>query len=1086
MTNPTSARPRTGRRESVSNAPVSGNRVRKSSVANIAGAATNGLSTNPVRPRANTIDLSSLGLVDMSHPSFSRLQARGLGITHGHAQSMGNNAFNNGMATDYRGMSTAMGNHGNLAGLSKINTHTMGMNPIDAMKSAPAVPGFGGFDLDQLFSPDTTVNPAQLHSNYAMSQNNANTMMPQMSHYMNMQPTMDEPEDFSWMRNWTMQNMNGMDNENAMDDSSPSRISSGDSPGDYNEMMSNSNAGLQTQQSAWTTQGLRRSQSLAGGQFHMDAMVHGLPHVDSSISELSPHGTLNGNTANDQYFQQAMLLQNLHQQAALEKSHSLQQNDAQNMILHGVPAPLSNISSESPDMSSSSMTGSARQSSVTSVSTDSITEATRQALLNSLAQPSVFGMGHRKFSQPAISSPLSQSTTRGSAASPTLPSTASIRKYVDAFLQFAMPHVPVLHVPTLSFDSVDYSNSIRGGSAAAKLAQNPIMGGGGCLILAMAAMGALYEYEHVASKELFEAGKKMIGLYLEERRKADMCAAVSGSPPSDGMPGHTPLWLVQAMLLNVIYGHQCGDKISADIASNHCAALVSLARAAELGEPANGSPSSSLGAGENQSPDVQMRDASTGEARNTSTRPASDMDIQSQWIEWKTAEERKRTMFAIFIISSLLTTAYNQTPTIMNSEVTLDLPCDEQLWAAETAQAWHSLGGAAAAEHGAVSFNEALSILLTSHERKSAPYSSGTYASHHSQVVAQQHGEDPYADAELAPSTFGCLVLINALHNYIWETRSRHPGDHWTAQESESMFAHIEPALNAWQVAWKANPRHKLERPNPFGLGPLSADCIPLLDLAFVRLFVNLGRAKEAFWQRKFDEMADELARGSEIVQHAEAITQDELVSPKTTPDSQRRASQYSAPLQAPTRREKHLRKAAFYAADSLHIACEFHLTYADVTAHELPIQSAMCFFDCCQVLAEWACTVQERVGWHIGVLGRDRIDMSTVPAIMVLEREDMDLFRKIEHVCESMENKRVQQETLLAMDMPSLNVAPAMHAMHNNVHLSSCGYGSKILRITAMMLEKAVVWPVTHVMAKALEVQASHMDQRAAASIAK
>jgi hypothetical protein len=75
---------------------------------------------------------------------------------------------------------------------------------------------------------------------------------------------------------------------------------------------------------------------------------------------------------------------------------------------------------------------------------------------------------------------------------------------------------------------------------------------------------------------------------------------------------------------------------------------------------------------------------------------------------------------------------------------------------------------------------------------------------------------------------------------------------------------------------------------------------------------------------------------------------------------------------------------------------------------------------------------------------------------------------------------------------------------MHNNVNLSACGYGSKTLRITAMMLEKAIVWPgksysvyvdttickltlpfpVTHVMAKALETQAAHMDQRAEVSI--
>ena len=92
------------------------------------------------------------------------------------------------------------------------------------------------------------------------------------------------------------------------------------------------------------------------------------------------------------------------------------------------------------------------------------------------------------------------------------------------------------------------------------------------------------------------------------------------------------------------------------------------------------------------------------------------------------------------------------------------------------------------------------------------------------------------------------LVLINALHNYIWETRNRHHGRQWTSQENDSMFSFIEPALTAWQTAWKANEHHKLQRPNPFGMGPLSADSVPLLDLAYVRLFVNLGRSKEAFW----------------------------------------------------------------------------------------------------------------------------------------------------------------------------------------------------------------------------------------------
>jgi uncharacterized membrane protein len=40
--------------------------------------------------------------------------------------------------------------------------------------------------------------------------------------------------------------------------------------------------------------------------------------------------------------------------------------------------------------------------------------------------------------------------------------------------------------------------------------------------------------------------------------------------------------------------------------------------------------------------------------------------------------------------------------------------------------------------------------------------------------------------AHLLPSTFGCLVLIYSLHNYIWETRQRHMGRQWTAQETET------------------------------------------------------------------------------------------------------------------------------------------------------------------------------------------------------------------------------------------------------------------------------------------------------------
>ncbi|KAF2723659.1 hypothetical protein K431DRAFT_219571, partial [Polychaeton citri CBS 116435] len=1072
MTGNTGPRPRNGRRESVGGASVSGaGRVRKNSIASASAA---GLGPQH-RPRANTIshiDISSLGLNDGMNPNFQRMG--GLGIQTN--PNMNINCVQGTLGFDYRGMSTAMGHHGHPNPLPKLDTTAINNRTgvLDSLRTAPPLAGFGGFDIDQLFSPGTTVNPAQLHFGGSRSATQMHfQQFPAM--HSSQPPMIDENDEFGWMRNWNMQISNGDNSENAIEESSPSRLSSGDSPGDFADGQNNpTSLGFQPNLQ-WPSSDVNPHQTQMHAPFQLDSLGNGLPAIEPTEGMLSPDSMQDAMPVGDAYFQQSLM-----QQQQMVQMHSFQQQE----MMQSHPGTffatsMSNFSSESPSMSSSSMTGSARQSSITSASTDSITDSTRQALLTSLSQPSVFGgHNHRKYSQPTISSPLSPTQSRGPGQGPSLPSTSDIRRYVESFIHHAHPHLPVTHLPTLSFDSIDLGASSKSHGHQAGFGQgghNSVMGGLGCLVLGMAAIGALYEYDHPASKELFEAAKKMISLYLEERRKADMSAAVNGS---QGVPeNNTPLWLVQAMLLTVIYGHQCGDRTAADIASTHSAALVSLARAADLARSPMPSQDTSFnvnGKHDHQHPssDINM-DGANGAGNDSLHLANMQRELHAQWLQWKEAEERKRTLFAIFIISSLLTTAYNQTPTIMNSEILLDLPCNEELWAAETAQDWQNRGGLAAAEASSVSFAGSLSILLTANQRQNEGYSNATF--------------DPLGDNDLRPSTFGCLVLINALHNYIWETRSRHTGRQWTAQETESMFSHIEPALNAWQAAWKSNERHKLDRPNPFGLGPLSADCIPLLDSAFVRLFINLGRSKEAFWQRDFDAMSDELAKGAEVVQSSDGASDVDISNPDPlyAQSSTRRPSQQVLE-QAASRRERHLRKAAFYAADSLTIGCNYNLTYFDASAHELPIQSAMCFFDCGQVLAEWACTVQERVGQHLGMLGRDSVDFTQVPAIMLLETEDVELLRKIERICDNMEAKRFQQENLLAMDLSNLNPSGSMPNVHNNVNLSGLSYASKILRVVAMMLEKAVVWPVTHVMGKALETQASHMDRRTGACCAQ
>ncbi|KKY23964.1 putative c2h2 transcription factor [Phaeomoniella chlamydospora] len=629
-----------------------------------------------------------------------------------------------------------------------------------------------------------------------------------------------------------------------------------------------------------------------------------------------------------------------------------------------------------------------------------------------------------------------------------------------------LSHSNVTIVPSVSAQfASDFGTVVKTPDGQTQRGPSGVAGGGGCLILAMAAIGALYEFEFNDSKELFEASKKLLGGYLEARRRKTMNRAQY----NQSEPDTTPLWLVQAMLLNVIYGHNCGDKTSADIASVHCAALVSLARAAELARP-----------------DAIHEEDFLGEDEHFE---------DSDWVRWKKVEERKRTLYGVFILSSLLVSAYNHSPALTNSEIRLDIPCDETLWEADSAIKWKSLGGQASAQANSISFAYALSHLLTASQRQpsfchlgTAPFGSGV-------------GSDSINFSDLKPSTFGCLILINALHNYIWETRQRHLGPIWTKEETDQMHAHIEPALRAWQAAWSSNPAHSPERPNPFGLGPLSADSIPLLDLAYVRLFVNLGRSKEAFWQRDWDAMANELACGTEIIQHAEQMSPEGMGDAKPEHmnghDEPHHISMLEPDLgllDAPsheqpnggqvhlsghinhtghaTRRERHLRKAAFYAADSLSHSDKLGISLAEHTSRELPLQSALCAFDCAQVLAEWITTVQERVGRYIGIIGQDNIDLGQIPAIMLLEEEDIKLIEKIREVLQSAEMKM----TSASLSMQGFQVA--------DVSSGEGGYGSKILIVTANMLERAAVWPVTKLMARCLETQAAHMKDRANNSI--
>ncbi|KAJ0419865.1 putative C2H2 transcription factor [Aspergillus carlsbadensis] len=1055
MTTTPSSRPRNARRESTGAAGPGTTRVRKNSIAS---------NSNNMRPRANTIshvDAASLGLGNTN-------AGPGPGPTghsgHAYHPSLSSSV---GSSIDYRGYSAS--HQPTLNGLSKLETHGLPMDLSGGLRTAPVYGSFDFGSVPDFMGHGSTINPAQLHFGGSPQPfGNDVPSSPYGTHHMppTTEAIMEDELQYDWMQRFDPSLPMGKHNESAIDESSPSAMSTGSQSGISEPMMDGTN------QFSMPTVGWQNQFS---------------PHPATSATQFAEYASPTFNDLGippETVSPKSLLAQNPFAEAyatppsmtsvgqPMLGAHSQSSMFSSSMATNG----------ESPNPFNLPFANSAVRSHHAPASTDTFTDSTRRALLASMAQPTSFN--HRKYSQPASGMIQCRDLyPRSSSISSTsqLPSTPDMQRFISAYITYFHPHLPFLHIPSLNFQAPEYTNNLRVPSGHLNLSSSGVAGGGGCLILSMAAIGALYEFDAASSKELFEASKKMIQLYLEERRKADMSSAVSRSGNArDNSVHNTPLWLVQAMLLNVIYGHTCGDKTSADIASTHCAALVSLARAAELTQhiDVKDLPQDYLNTGLSGGHDTQGQESDSGPwSQSALGQPKERKD----WLDWKIVEERKRTLFAIFTASCFLVSAYNHAPALTNSEIRLDLPCEEDLWAAESPQAWRKLGGHAGSKR-TVAFSYALTTLLTAGRRA-------------------QSGTNPLSDdpssSDLRPSTFGCFVLIYALHNYIWETRQRHMGRQWTSRETDAMRAHIEPALRAWQTAWTTNPVHSLERPNPYGAGPLSADSIPLLDLAYVRLFVDLGRCKEAFWQRDWNAMADELARGTDMDNATDMATDvlDPSIAEEPVLLDVRRDSVASLgvgdlaishtptqdrPMQAllgvyrsgQTKREKLLRRAACYAADSFAMSDQLGNTFADFTCRELPLQSAMCTFDCAEVLAEWITTVQERVGPYLGILGRDDIDLTQAAESMLLEDEDVKLIEKTRDILSSIEQK-------MHKDVQSSVTSAGMTVLHRLSTVEG-GYGCKILLATSSLLDRASVWPVMKLMALSLESQAMRLKERA------
>ena len=175
-------------------------------------------------------------------------------------------------------------------------------------------------------------------------------------------------------------------------------------------------------------------------------------------------------------------------------------------------------------------------------------------------------------------------------------------------------------------------------------------------------------------------------------------------------------------------------------------------------------------------------------------------------------------MFVIYILATMLssvTTSHSislQT-SFLPSDINLTLPCDENIYSASSPGAWKILNSSATEMP---QFSEAFGTLMNTQKSTVHVFSSRPF------------------------SMFGALVLIAAVNSEI-HRQILHNEDN-CVENAAILQEKFEPVLKAWEFAWRSHPHACLSAANAV-CGPLSADSVPLLNLAYVRLFADTSHA---------------------------------------------------------------------------------------------------------------------------------------------------------------------------------------------------------------------------------------------------
>ncbi|KAM0713429.1 hypothetical protein Q7P37_010391 [Cladosporium fusiforme] len=355
-----------------------------------------------------------------------------------------------------------------------------------------------------------------------------------------------------------------------------------------------------------------------------------------------------------------------------------------------------------------------------------------------------------------------------------LPPRHTLSRYLEGYYRGFHEHLPFLHLPTMTPNALAPE-----------------------LLLGLAAVGAMYRFEHPKGYQLYFAAKALVVHQSSARTNGGMLSLLKSSPKYTGLasdpdgPGDADSAPHMDHTLEFTAPEQRAKLQTTQ------ALIVLIALASWADKPVVGDA-------------LSMSSQLAMFVRGLGASLPDKSPEEPDWYTWVHLEERRRTLYTSFVLLGLQSVAFDVPPMLTARDLNLYLPSCGDEWKARNQAAWRACRSSAL--HESRLFQPVLAQLMS--------------------------GKSIHTSSSV--SAFGNYVLIHAIVQHICFERhiSRYVVVPTPTLRADAIKT-IETALQLWQASWGATSESSVDPLS--SKGPMAFNSTALLRLAYMRLNADLG-----------------------------------------------------------------------------------------------------------------------------------------------------------------------------------------------------------------------------------------------------